>query len=117
LAAILVESRDQRTQFWKGTTQESFQQSLVEIGSVVSEEKIFFKFHPPFFLICIIGQNRFQIVSGCLALHSRWPLLQKIEISSNGQNCSILSLNVPKFELYKHNDELFNMYYRIIYEL
>jgi hypothetical protein len=23
---------------------------LVEIGSVVSEEKIFFKFHPPFFL-------------------------------------------------------------------
>ena len=25
------------------------QQSLVEIGSVVSEEEIFFKFHPPFF--------------------------------------------------------------------
>jgi hypothetical protein len=23
-----------------------------------SEEKIFFKFHTPFFLICIIGQNR-----------------------------------------------------------
>jgi hypothetical protein len=40
-----------------------------------------------------------------------------IEISSNGQNCSILSQNVPKFELYKHNDELFNMYYRIFYEL
>jgi hypothetical protein len=59
-----------RTHFWKGTTQGSFQQSLVEISSVVSEEKIFFKFHPPFFLICIIG---------------------KIEISSNGQNCSILS--------------------------
>jgi hypothetical protein len=35
--------------FEVGTTQESFQQSLVEIGSVVSEEKIFFKFHPPFF--------------------------------------------------------------------
>jgi hypothetical protein len=31
---------------------------LAEIGTVVSEEKIFFKFHPPFFLICIIGQNR-----------------------------------------------------------
>jgi hypothetical protein len=29
------------TQFWKRITQESFQQSLVEIGSVVSEEKIF----------------------------------------------------------------------------
>jgi hypothetical protein len=28
------------------TTQGSFQQSLVEIGSVVSEEKFFFKFHP-----------------------------------------------------------------------
>jgi hypothetical protein len=70
LAAILVESQDHRTQFWKGTTQESFQQSLL-----------------------------------------------KIEISANGQNCSILSQNVPKFELYKHNDELFNMYYRIFYEL
>jgi hypothetical protein len=55
--AILVGSRDQRTQFWKGAIQESSQQSLVEIGSVVSE-KIFFKFHPPFFLICIIRQNR-----------------------------------------------------------
>jgi hypothetical protein len=40
LAAILVGSRDQRTQFWKGAIQESFQQSLVDIGSVVSEEKI-----------------------------------------------------------------------------
>jgi hypothetical protein len=49
LAAILVGSRDHRTQFWKGATQEAFQQSLVEIGSVVSEEKIFFNFIPPFF--------------------------------------------------------------------
>jgi hypothetical protein len=24
---------------------------------------------------------------------------------------------VPKFELYKHNDELFNIYYGIFYEL
>jgi hypothetical protein len=48
-------------------------------------------------------------VSDSPALHSRWPLLLKIEISSNGQNCSILSRNVPKFELYKHNGELFNM--------
>jgi hypothetical protein len=45
------------------------------------------------------------------------PLLLKIEISSNGQNCSILSQNVPKFELYKHNDEFFSIYYRIFYEL
>jgi hypothetical protein len=43
LAAILVGSRDHRTQLWKGAIQESFQQSLVDIGSVVSEEKIFFK--------------------------------------------------------------------------
>jgi hypothetical protein len=42
LAAILVGSRDQRTHFWKGAIQESFQQSLVDIGSVVSEEKIFY---------------------------------------------------------------------------
>jgi hypothetical protein len=33
------------------------------------------------------------------------------------QNYFILSQNVPKYELYKHNDELFNMYYRIFYEL
>ena len=59
------------------------------------------------------GWVPFKIVSDSPALHSRWLLLLKIEISSNGQNCSILSQNVPKFELYKHNDELFNMYYRI----
>ena len=50
VAAILVGGMKCRTQFWKGTTQESFQQSLVEIGSVVSEQKILLKFHPPFFL-------------------------------------------------------------------
>jgi hypothetical protein len=37
----------------------------------------------------------------------------KIEISSNVQNCSILSQKVPKFELYQHNEELFNIYYGI----
>jgi hypothetical protein len=69
VVAIMVGVLKCRTQFWKKTTQESFQQSLVEIGSVIS------------------------------------------------QNCSILSQNVPKFELYKHNDELLNVYYRIFYEL
>jgi hypothetical protein len=48
---MLVEGLKCRTQFWKGSTQGSFQQSLVEIGSVVSEEKIFFKFHPLLFYI------------------------------------------------------------------
>jgi hypothetical protein len=42
VVAILVRVLKCRTQFWKRTTQESFQQSLVEIGSVVSQEKIFF---------------------------------------------------------------------------
>jgi hypothetical protein len=49
-------------------------------------------------------------VSVSAVLYPRWPPLLKIEISSNGQNCSILSQKVPKFELYKHNDELFNIY-------
>jgi hypothetical protein len=62
MAATLDTGRRWRTQFWKGTTQGSFQQSLVEIGSAVSEEK-------------------------------------------------------TKFEQYKHNDELFNIYYGIFYEL
>jgi hypothetical protein len=34
-----------------------------------------------------------------------------------GQNCSILNQKMPKFELYKHNDELFNKYIGIFYEL
>ena len=42
VVAILVEGLKCRTQFWKGTTQGSFQQIFVQIGSVVSEEKIFF---------------------------------------------------------------------------
>jgi hypothetical protein len=41
LAAILVGSRDHRTQFWKGAIQASFHKSLVAIGPVVSEEKFF----------------------------------------------------------------------------
>jgi hypothetical protein len=84
LAAILVGSRDQRTQFWKGAIQESFQQNLVDIGSVVSE-------------------------ADSPTLHSRWPLLLKIEISSNGQHCPILSQNVPKFE-HQNMPNLHNRY-------
>ena len=59
----------------------------------------------------------FKIVSVSVVLYPIWPPLLKIEISSNGQNCSILSQKVPKFELYKHNNELFNIYYRNFYEL
>ena len=50
VVAILVGGLKCQTQIWKGTTQGSFQQSLVEIGSLVSEENIFLKIHPPFFL-------------------------------------------------------------------
>jgi hypothetical protein len=64
-----------------------------------------------------ISQKNQEYMLNYPALHSRWPLLLKIEISSNGRNCSILSQNVPKFELYKHNDELFSMFDRIFYEL
>jgi hypothetical protein len=58
-----------------------------------------------------------KAMSDSHVLHPRWAPLQKLEISSNGQNGSILSQNVPQFELYKHNDELFNIYYGIFYEL
>ena len=65
----------------------------------------------------ILRWSPFKIVSVSAVLYPSWPPLLKIEISSNGQNCSILSQKVPKFELYKHNDELFNIYYGIFYEL
>ena len=71
----------------------------------------------PNFAEMILRWSPFKIVSVSAVLYPRWPPLLKIEISSNDQNCSILSQKVPKFELYKHNDELFNIYYGIFYEL
>ena len=71
----------------------------------------------PNFAEMILGWSPFKIVSVSAVLYPRWPPLLKIEISSNGQNCSILTQTVPKFELYQHNDELFNKYYGIFYEL
>ena len=59
----------------------------------------------------ILGWSPFKLVSVSAVLYPKWPPLLKIEISSNGQNCSILNQKAPKFELYKHNDELFNIYY------
>ena len=71
----------------------------------------------PNFAEMILGWSPFKVVSVNTVLYPRsLPLLKK-EISSNGQNCSILSQKVPKFELYKHYDEPFNMYYGIFYEL
>jgi hypothetical protein len=58
----------------------------------------------PNFVEMIRRWSPFKIVSVSAVLYPRWPPLLKIEISSNGRNCSILSQKVPKFELYKHND-------------
>ena len=67
----------------------------------------------PNFAEMILRWSPLKIVSVSAVLYPGWPPLLNIEISSNGQNCSILSQKVPKFELYKHNDELFNIYYGI----
>ena len=77
VVAILVGGMKCRTQFWKRTTQGSFQQSLVEIGSVVSEEKILLKFHPPFFLFL-----------------AWWPSWLEIGITGHGGHPRIIP---PKF--------------------
>ena len=60
----------------------SFQQSMVEIGSVVTE-KIFFKFHPPFFLFLAwrpswleVGIIRHNFARGPSKDHSTKVLLQ-----------------------------------------
>jgi hypothetical protein len=71
----------------------------------------------PNFAEMILGWFPFKNVSVSAVLYPKWTPLLKIEISSNGQNCPILSQKVPKFELYKHNDELLNIYYVIFYEL
>ena len=71
----------------------------------------------PNFAEMILRWSPFKIVSVSAFLYPRWPPLLKIEFFSKGQNCSILNQKLPKFELYKHNDELFNIYYGIFYEL
>jgi hypothetical protein len=89
---------------------------LVSIGLVLSEEKIFEKVYDvrrrrtpsdgkgPSELksssLCLYTSNPFKIVSVNAVLYPRWPPLLKIKISSNGQNCSILSQKVPKFEVF-----------------
>jgi hypothetical protein len=54
------------------------------------------------------GQEEFEDSKGVIRIHQ-----SKKDRQHNGQNCSILSQKVPKFELYNHNDELFNIYYGI----
>ena len=70
-----------------------------------------------------MARSSFNIYSGFFCeifencVRQRHPVSKMAAVTKNGQNCSILSQNVPKFELYKHNDELYNIYYRIFYEL
>ena len=65
----------------------------------------------------ILRWSPFKIVSVSAVMCPGWPPLLNREISSNGQNCFILSQKVPKLELYKYNCELFNICYEIFYEL
>jgi hypothetical protein len=65
----------------------------------------------------ILRWSPFTIVSVSAVLYPSWPPLLKIDFFLNGQDCSILSQKLPKYELYKHNDELFNICYAIFYEL
>jgi hypothetical protein len=85
----------------------SFRQSLVEIGQVVSDKKIFKLFFAYLCLICIIGQNRQKFKLNTLLYapfikrnYFYCKMLLKIEITSNGQNCCIWSHDELKFELY-----------------
>ena len=71
----------------------------------------------PNFAEMIPRRSPFKIVSVSAVVYPTWPPLLKIIFFSNSQNCSMLSQKVPKFELYKHNDYLFNIYYVIFYEL
>jgi hypothetical protein len=49
----------------------------------------------PNFVGMVLAWPPFKIVFDSYALHPRWPPLLKIEISPNGQNCSILNRMCP----------------------
>ena len=87
-----------------------------EIKKKSSPLKLLSQFQP-IFAEMILGWSPFKNVSVSAVLYPWWPPWLKIKLSSNGQNCSILSQKVPTFELHKRNDELFNIYYVIFYEL
>ena len=61
-----------------------------EIKKKSSPLKLLNQFQPNFAEMILRG-SPFKIVSISPVLYPRWPPLLKIEISSNGQNCSILS--------------------------
>jgi hypothetical protein len=148
MAAILDTGRRWRTQFWKGNTQGSFQQSLVEIFNIYYG--IFYELwtFAYFDRLCKLEKRGDEIKKNSSPLKLQFGPFEEISIFSNGghlgyrtaltdtilkgehpriisakfgwdwlSSFSILSQKVPKFELYKHNDELFNIYYGIFYEL
>jgi hypothetical protein len=95
LTAILVGSRDHRTQFWKGAIQGSFHKSLVAIGPFVSEAKIFYLISSPSqpnFAEMILVWSPFKLLSVSAVLYPNtfwlkieqfWPF-EEISIFSNG---------------------------------
>ena len=62
-----------------------------------------------------LGWSPLKIVSVSAVLYPRWP--PWLRNFFKWPHCSILSQKVPKFKLYKRNDEPFNIYYEIFYEL
>jgi hypothetical protein len=68
---------------------------LVEIGLVVSEENKTILFHPPFFLICIIGQDRqkFKVHDGSQAKNRK----RGDEIKKKSSPLKLLSQSQPDF--------------------
>jgi hypothetical protein len=72
--------------------------------------------------LCLYSSN---LGTFWLKIEQFWPF-EEISIFSNGGHLGYRTTltdtilkgdQVPKFELYKHNDELFNIYYGIFYEL
>jgi hypothetical protein len=53
----------------------------------------------------VLGWSLFNIVSDSTALHSKWLLLPKIEISLLVNFCFITNQNELKFELQLHGNE------------
>jgi hypothetical protein len=91
MAAILVGVLEFRTQFWKRTTQESLQQSLVEICSGIRPYgKFTYQSSPlkplgqlqPNFGGMVLGWTPLKIVSGDPDFQPRWPRRFKCNLLS-----------------------------------
>jgi hypothetical protein len=118
-----------QTQFWRGTTKGSFQQSLVEIGSVVSEEKILLKFHQEIpieiFLsetICSIRTKFDEIVIGLFSSKNvvgitvifASPLSGyrfQVKLSYNYYTLYCNIQNVTKYNLFSHASNTSKIHY------